>query len=246
MANGVTSEWEDIHVKLGNYVERPKVTPESEHSKREIDRALESDPLENKNLEELKELEDDFDDDFLEEYKKKRMAEIEALSAKPRFGKMWEIDKQQYVHEVTNAPKDIFVVLSLYQDYNEKSVKINECLAELAQKHVHTKFLKIKADKCIEDFPDNAVPCMIIYRSEKMAHNIFRVDERIGKLTTDATEWFLKSIDVLEREPGEEIENNDKYSKFMLKKDINQKKDADASDSDEDDREYMTTHFKRI
>lgn len=26
MANGVTTEWEDIHVKLGNYVEREKVT----------------------------------------------------------------------------------------------------------------------------------------------------------------------------------------------------------------------------
>lgn len=25
MANGVTSQWEDIHVKLGNYEERPKV-----------------------------------------------------------------------------------------------------------------------------------------------------------------------------------------------------------------------------
>lgn len=24
MANGVTTEWEDIHVKLGNYEERPK------------------------------------------------------------------------------------------------------------------------------------------------------------------------------------------------------------------------------
>lgn len=26
MANGVTTEWEDIHVKHGNYVEREKIT----------------------------------------------------------------------------------------------------------------------------------------------------------------------------------------------------------------------------
>jgi hypothetical protein len=28
MANGVTTEWEDIHVKLGNYLPRETVTPE--------------------------------------------------------------------------------------------------------------------------------------------------------------------------------------------------------------------------
>jgi len=27
MANGVTSQWEDIHVKMGNYEPRPYVTP---------------------------------------------------------------------------------------------------------------------------------------------------------------------------------------------------------------------------
>lgn len=244
MANGVTSEWEDIHVRLGNYIPRPKVTPESELTKREIDKALETDPLENKNLEELKELEDDFDDDFLEEYKKKRMQEFEVLASKPHYGKMYEINKQQYVNEVTNAPKEVFVVLSLYQDYNEKSVKINQCLDELAQKHVFVKFLKIKADKCIENFPDTKVPCFIIYRSGQMAHNIFNVDERIPKLSTEGVEYFLKSIDVLERDENDE--DNNKYSKFMLKKNINYNKDADVSDSDDDDRQYSTTTFKRI
>jgi len=31
MANGVTTEWEDIHVKLGNFAPRPVVTPEHEY-----------------------------------------------------------------------------------------------------------------------------------------------------------------------------------------------------------------------
>jgi len=244
MAYGVTSEWEDIHVRLGNYIPRPKVTPESELTKKEIDKALQTDPLENKNLEELKELEDDFDDDFLEQYKQKRIKELEALAAKPRFGSLQEINKQQYVNEVTNAPEGVWVVLSLYQDYNEKSLKINQCLEELAQKHIFVKFLKIKADKCVENFPDNKVPCFIIYKNGKMAHNIFNVDERVPKLNTAGVELFLKSIDVLERDENDD--ENEKYAKFMLKKNVNIRRDADESDSDDDDREYSTTLFKRI
>lgn len=38
MANGVTTEWEDIHVKLGNYRPRPKETPESEYTKAAIEK----------------------------------------------------------------------------------------------------------------------------------------------------------------------------------------------------------------
>jgi len=40
MANGVRSQWEDIHVKLGNYEPRPVVTPEWELSNKEIDKTL--------------------------------------------------------------------------------------------------------------------------------------------------------------------------------------------------------------
>jgi len=29
MANGVTSQWEDIHIKLGNYEERPVIIEQS-------------------------------------------------------------------------------------------------------------------------------------------------------------------------------------------------------------------------
>lgn len=65
MANGITSEWEDIHVRLGNYIPREKVTPEWEKNKEEIEKVEGYDPLSKKTDEELDDLEDDLDDDFL-------------------------------------------------------------------------------------------------------------------------------------------------------------------------------------
>lgn len=60
MANGVTTEWEDIHVKLGNYRPRPKETPESEYTQDAINKIEKFDTFEKKNLQELNELEEEF------------------------------------------------------------------------------------------------------------------------------------------------------------------------------------------
>ena len=115
MANGVRSEWQDIHVKLGNYLPYPKVPTSTEIAKETMEKAEKVDPLKDKDLEELKELEDEFEDEFLQKYKQKRMEEIKMAAKKSNFGTVMEINKQEYIAEVTNAPKDVFVVISLYQ-----------------------------------------------------------------------------------------------------------------------------------
>lgn len=165
MANGVTTEWEDIHVKLGNYLPREKEPTTAELSIKAMNEAETYDPLEKKGLEDLKELEDDLDDNFLEEYRKKRMNELKAAAKKPYFGKVIEINKQDYIDEVTKAAKDVFVVLSLYQDYIPESLLVNKCMEVLAGKYTDVKFVKITATKCVDRFPDDNCPSILIYRN---------------------------------------------------------------------------------
>jgi hypothetical protein len=74
------------------------------------------DPLEEKKLDELEEMEDDFDEDFLKEYKEKRLKELKEYAALHKFGTLMEINKQEFVQEVTKAPKGVYVVLHLYQN----------------------------------------------------------------------------------------------------------------------------------
>ena len=63
MANGVTTEWEYLHVKHGNYVEREKVTTLSETYQQAINK-----------LEQKADSDDDFnsDDEFTKQYKAQR------------------------------------------------------------------------------------------------------------------------------------------------------------------------------
>jgi glutamyl-tRNA reductase len=103
MTTGVSTEWEDIQVKLGNYLPRDKDPTNDELEKIAIETVDKFDPLEKKNLDELKELEDDEDDEVLKEYMEKRMQEMKEYAQKPKYGKVLELRKQDYIREVTNA-----------------------------------------------------------------------------------------------------------------------------------------------
>lgn len=168
MANGISSEWEDIHVKLGNYLPREKEISVNEIEKIAIEAAENYNPLEYKNLEQLKELEDDEDDEILKIYQQKRLEELKELAKKPRFGIVAELRKQDYIAEVTNAPADVYVVLHLYQTYVESSNILSKIFDNLAGKHVFTKFMKIVATNCVEKFKDEDVPGVIVYCNGKL------------------------------------------------------------------------------
>lgn len=66
-------------------------------------------------LDELDELEDDEDEAVLLEYRRKRIAEMQALAAKSTFGFVMEISGQDYVQEINKAGTGIWVVLHLYK-----------------------------------------------------------------------------------------------------------------------------------
>jgi len=169
MAQGVSTEWEDIHVKLGNYLPREKNPTNDEIEKVTIEALENYNPMENKNLEELNELEDsDDEDEVIKAYKEKRMQEMKEYAVKIKFGKVLELRKQDYIAEVTNAPKDVFVVLLLYQTYVENSNILSNIFDYLANKFQLVKFMKIVATNCIEKYKDDDVPGVIIYQNAKL------------------------------------------------------------------------------
>ena len=51
----------------------------------------------------------------MQEYRNTRMAQIQESYQKPRFGSVIEINKQQWEEHITRAPKDVPVVIHLYQ-----------------------------------------------------------------------------------------------------------------------------------
>ena len=101
MVHGVTTEWEDVQVKMGNWtkVEKP---PTSEQVYQESINNLEyydnKAIMTDKQLEEKAEDDIDFDDDdeFMKEYRATRMQEMKVQAALPRFGCVYDITKPDW------------------------------------------------------------------------------------------------------------------------------------------------------
>ena len=245
MANHVTTEWEDIHVKLGNYVPTQKVSESNDTLQQiAIEEMQKYDPLENKTVEQLNELEDEEDDEVLKRYKEKRIKEMKEFASKPHYGKLLELKKQDYIQEVTNAPKDVYVVLHLYQDYIMDCKILDKILDSLAHRFVLVKFMRIKADECIEGLKDQNVPGVIIYHNSKMIKQLIPATYYFGgsgKLSQDKVEWILGSLKVLKSELENDPFDDEDDGLFSKKKNKKEKEDFD-SDSEDDgrkkDREY--------
>ena len=121
MARGVTTEWEDIQVKRGNWKPREHV-PTSEEIFQTQQEVVEGyDNWKHMNAKQLDEaIEDDFDledDDYMKEYREKRMAELKEKADQHKFPfGMIEINKQEYEWHVKNMPPETLGVILMYQD----------------------------------------------------------------------------------------------------------------------------------
>lgn len=136
---------------------------------------------------------DDSDDELaLEMYRNMRMAEMKALSLRPKFGGVREISGQDYVEEVNKAGQGIYVVLHLYAKGIPLCSLINQFLNELAPRFPETKFIKAIASTCLPNFPEKNLPSIFIYYEGEMKQQfIGPVELRGEKLSREEFEYML-------------------------------------------------------
>lgn len=232
---GETTEWEDIHRKLGNFAPLEDDTKAEEESEDEADAV---DPLEYATKEEIDELdeEDEFADSrFLDEYRKKRIDEMKALAAKEKFGSVLPLIRADFVREVSDGSKDDqWVVVHLHQSYVETSNLLGALLDRLAPKHKATKFMRIRADQCIDSFPDKNVPALIIYHDGEIAKQVIGAGAYGADFDEKCVEWVLADIGAvnteLEEDPRKKMSVTRPGGRGLTA-------DSDAEEDSEDDRD---------
>lgn len=141
---GETTQWDDIQRKMGNLPAREPVKP-ADPWKPEGKHRKNKEWVDGQVAEDLEEENDAFDDDrFLEQYRcmfllvkhscrpnqplshgmicthaLRRLERIEQLKQaqkQARFGTVEQINRSDFVHQVTNAGEDVWVVVHLYKD----------------------------------------------------------------------------------------------------------------------------------
>ncbi|KAJ9155593.1 Thioredoxin-like protein [Pleurostoma richardsiae] len=162
------TEWNDILRKHGVIPEKPpSPTPMIEEAILEARRLAHENRLEGKDLDELDELEDEEDEDFLEQYRQKRMQELNALKKKSIHGSVYPLSKPDYSKEVTEASNNgpVFVHLTSSSGTNVESRVLAQLWRQAAQEYGDIKFCEMRANQAIENYPEKNCPTILVYKN---------------------------------------------------------------------------------
>lgn len=156
-------------------------------------------------LDELDELEDSEDESVLLEYRRKRIAEIQAIATKSKFGTVLEISGQDYVQEVNKAGDGIWVVLHLYKQGIPLCALINQHMTNIARKYPVVKFIRAISTTCIPNYPDKNLPAIFVYFEGSMKDQIIGPIECRGpNLTQDEFEYLIGHTGAIETDIKED------------------------------------------
>src|ERR1700761_4541072 len=124
------------------------------------------------------------------------MAEISAVSAASVYNQVYPIQKPDYSREVTDESEKafIFVLLTSSQGTNVESRVLVEIWRDLASRFGDVKFCQMRADLCIEGYPERNTPTVLVYRHGDIRKQIVTLREMNGPKTTAKGESSLNRI----------------------------------------------------
>jgi hypothetical protein len=237
-ADPVETEWDILQRKHGNLPpkEPKKSAPAWEPEKEEAKGIDDID-----SVDELEDLEDDSafaDDRFLEEYRQRRINELQQQQSTSWRcdGTLKHIQGQDFVKEVTEASDACWVVCHLFKDAVADCVILNQCLSELAGRYPGTKWVKIVSTECIPGFDDTFLPTLLLYNEKKCKHQVVQAVKAMGgqSVSPERVALHLRQYDddiCREEIGGSELRNERALVKQLVEERL-------ALDSQDEDSEF--------
>lgn len=191
--------------------------------------------LEGKDLDELAELEDEEDDEFLAGYRNKRLNEIVTLQQASVYNQVYPLQKPDYSSEVTEESKKAFVLVLLTSSAgtNTESRLLIEIWRALARKFGDVKFCQMQANMCIEGYPERNTPTILVYKDGDIKRQVVTLKELNGDRTsiTDLQD-LLRSVGAVRINDSRTQRTED--TSDARKSGIRQGVSASGDDSDSD------------
>lgn len=114
----------------------------------------------------------------------KRLAELSTLQQTSLFNQVYPLQKVDYAREVTETSNNAFVLVNLTsQGGNVESRVLTELWRQLAAKFGDIKFCEIRADMCIEGYPERNTPTILVYKDTEIKRQLVTLRELNGPRT---------------------------------------------------------------
>ena len=113
------------------------------------------------------------------------MAELSTIASASVFNQVYPLQKPDYPRDVTEASNKAYILVHLTSSLgtNIESRLLTELWREMAQKFGDVKFCEIKADMCIEGYPERNTPTVLIYRNGDIKKQVVTLRELGGERT---------------------------------------------------------------
>ena len=98
-----------------------------------------------------------------------------------RFGEVFDIVKNDWIREVTEASNSVTVIVHLYENSIVECEVLDEAMRQLAPKFKYLKFLRIKSTHAIENWPEKNLPALFIYEDGAMKTQLITLKALDGK-----------------------------------------------------------------
>lgn len=134
----------------------------------------------------MDELEDEEDETFLAQYRQRRLAELSTLQKSSIYGQVFPIQKPDYAKDVTEASSKSYVLVNLRSSLgtNVESRVLSELWQQAATKYGEVKFCEIRADLCIEGYPERNTPTILAYKDGDIKRQVVTLRELNGRKTS--------------------------------------------------------------
>ena len=114
------------------------------------------------------------------------MAELSTISETSIFNQVFPLQKPDYSRDVTDASQKAFVLVHLTSSLgtNIESRLLTELWRDLARKFGDVKFCEIRADMCIEGYPERNTPTILVYKDGDIKKQLVTLRDLGGTQTT--------------------------------------------------------------
>ncbi|KAF8983322.1 Phosducin-like protein 3 [Entomortierella lignicola] len=192
---------------------------------------------EEKTVDELDELLDENNEDeerMLMEYRQQRLNAIKQELSEDKFGDIQHIYKTDFIREVSEASKDVWVVAYLYKEYLPICKLMSAHLATVAAKHKSTKFVKIIGDQCIPNYPDRNLPTLLIYGNGDMKAQLVGASQLGGmNMKPEDIEAYLRRVGAIKLPESRSSKTEEAKKSSIRSSAVAALSDDDEYDSDE-------------
>lgn len=120
---------------------------------------------------------DDDDNDFMERYQQERLEQFRRAQQEKKqgFGDIFLIDRTEWKKHVNESSEQAWVVVCLTSSDQERTGFIERAIMELAQSKHTVKFVLIPAHQAIENWPEDNLPTLFLYRHGKMQTQLVKL-----------------------------------------------------------------------